>query len=129
MSHLRPVTPQQAGRDYDEELAKRYGGKAQPNSGATPRFKLDCKLGELLVEGKRTTHESYRLTAAELHKALAGAQGPGGAGEIPAMCISMAGFPDDVFVIRGRDLQAMLEGETEVSLAPSKRSAKLSKLA
>jgi hypothetical protein len=118
-------TPQQAGRDYDSELAQRYGGVPQPGSGAGVHFKLDCKIGQLLVEGKRTTHESYRLTAAELRKALAGAQGPGGRGEIMAMAIDMAGFPDDVFVIRGSDLMSILQGEVEVSFAPGKRASKL----
>jgi hypothetical protein len=119
-------TPQQAGRDYEQELAARYGGKAQPGSGATPRFKLDWALNGLLVSAKRTTHRSYRLTAEDLQEALAGAQGPGGRGEIPAMAISMQGFPDDVFVLRGSDLRAILQGEVQVEMAPSKRSSKLS---
>jgi hypothetical protein len=118
-------TPQQQGRDYEAELADRYGGKAQPGSGATPRFKLDWKLGGLLVSAKHTEHESYRLKASDLREALAGTQGPGGRGEIPAMAIRMAGFPDDVFVLRGSDLQAILEGETPVEFTPSKRAAKL----
>lgn len=118
-------TAQQRGRDYDSEFAQRYGGAVQPGSGAGHRFKLDCKLGQLLVECKRTAHESYRLTAAELRKALAGAQGPGGRGEIPAMAIDMAGFPDDIFILRGSDLRAILEGEVDVTIAPSKRTSKL----
>lgn len=118
-------TPQQDGRDYEAELAARYGGKAQPGSGATPRFKLDLKLGSLLFSAKHTRHESYRLTAAELQEALAGASGPGGRGEIMAMAIKMEGFPDDVFVLRGSDLRAILEREVEAMIAPSKRTAKL----
>jgi hypothetical protein len=122
---LRPVTPQQQGRDYEAELANRYGGKAQPGSGATPRFKLDLKLGSLLFSAKHTEHESYRLKAEDLREALAGSQGPGGRGEIPAMAIRMQGFPDDVFVMRGSDLRALLEEEVTASISPSKRSAKL----
>jgi hypothetical protein len=122
---MREKTPQQAGRDYDSELAARYGGRAQPGSGAGPRYKLDCKLGELLIEGKRTQHRSYRLTAAELLKVLAGTQGPGGRGEHGVMAIDMAGFPDDVFVVPGAVMRALLAGEVEAQVAPSRREAKL----
>jgi len=122
---LRSTTPQQDGRDYEHELAARYGGKAQPGSGAGDRYKLDCKIGSLLFSAKHTRAESYRLTAAELREALAGSQGPGGRGEIPAMAIRMTGFPDDVFVMRGSDLRAILEGDVEVSIESSKKSAKL----
>jgi hypothetical protein len=118
-------TPQQAGRDYERELAERYGGTPQPGSGATPRFKLDWKVGQLLVSAKRTKHRSYRLTAEELQEALAGAQGPGGRGETPAMAIRMEGFPDDVFVLRGSDLQQIMTGEVQVTMDPSKRLRKL----
>jgi hypothetical protein len=119
-------TPQQLGLDYEEDFAKRYGGSAQPRSGAGPKYKLDWKLGSLLASLKHTMHESYRLTAAELREALAGAQGPGGRGETPAMVIKMAGFPDDVLVMRVSDLEAMLQGETEVvTFAPSKRAQRL----
>lgn len=123
---LRSVrTPQQQGRDYETELAARYGATLQPASGAGHRFKLDCKLGALLFSAKRTTHASYRLTAEDLREALAGAQGSGGRGEVPAMAIRMEGFPDDVFVLRGSDLRALLEGDVEVAFTPSKRASKL----
>lgn len=122
---MRSRTPQQAGRDYDKELAARYGGKPQPGSGATPLFKLDCKIGDLLVEGKRTKHESYRLTAEELCKAHAGASGPGGRGERMVMCIDMQGYPDDVFVVPGQLMRDLLSGEIEVEIKPSKRAARL----
>lgn len=125
MTRLRSVTPQQEGRDYENSLAARYGGKAQPGSGAGDRFKLDWKLGSLLVSAKKTSNESYRLTAKDLREALAGAQGPGGRGEIPAMAIEMEGFPDDVFVLRGQDLRAIFEGEVELSVEPSKRRNKI----
>lgn len=118
-------TPQQLGRDYDSELAARYGGRAQPGSGAGPRFKLDCKIGALLIEGKRTQHESYRLTAEELRKVLAGAAGPGGRGEHGIMAIDMAGFPDDVFVVPGSVMRALLAGEVDAQVAPTKRAARL----
>jgi hypothetical protein len=121
----RARTPQEAGRDYDSEIAARYGGRAQPGSGAGVRYKLDCKLGELLIEGKRTQHESYRLTALELRKVLAGAQGPGGRGEHGVMAIDMAGFPDDVFVVPGAVMRALLAGEVEATVAPSKRAARV----
>jgi hypothetical protein len=121
----RRRTPQQEGRDYDSELAARYGGRAQPGSGSGPLFKLDCRIGVLLVEGKRTRHESYRLTAAELRKALAGAQGPGSRGEHGVMAIDMAGFPDDVFVVPGQTMRAILSGEVSVEFAPTRRAARL----
>lgn len=118
-------TPQEQGRDYERDLAARLGGKAQPASGATPLFKLDLKLGCLLFSAKHTQHESYRLTAENLREALAGAQGPGGRGEIPAMAIRMQGFPDDVIVMRGSDLRSILQGEVDVELPSTRRSAKL----
>lgn len=120
------ITPQQQGRDYELELAERLGGRPQPNSGAGPRWKLDLKLGSLLFSAKHTVHESYGLKASDLREALAGAQGPGGRGETPAMAIRMAGFPDDVVVMRGSDLLALLEGDVEApAIAPSRRAAKL----
>jgi hypothetical protein len=122
---MRSRTPQQAGRDYDSELAARYGGRAQPGSGAGDRAKLDCKIGDLLIEGKRTQHESYRLTAAELRKVLAGTKGPGGRGEHGVMAIDMAGFPDDVFVVPGAVMRALLEGGVEAQMEPTKRALKL----
>jgi hypothetical protein len=125
MSRLRNITPQQQGRDEDSAMAARYGGTPQPGSGATPRFKLDWKLGELLVEVKTTIHESYRLTAAELRKARAGAGGPGGRGERMVMAIRMEGFPDDVFIVPGETMRAIFEGEVDVQITPTKRAAKL----
>jgi hypothetical protein len=122
---VRRITPQQAGRDYEAELAARYGGKAQPGSGAGDHFKLDWKLGSLLFSAKHTQNESYRLTAAELRESLTGSQGPGGRGEIPAMAIRMAGFPDDVWVVRGSDMRAIFEGDVEVTVESTKRAAKL----
>jgi hypothetical protein len=124
---VRRRTPQEEGRAYEAELATRYGGKPQPASGATPRFKLDWKLAKLLVSAKCTRHSSYRLTAEDLREAFAGAQGPGSRGdEVLAMAIRMEGFPDDVFVLRGSDLRDMLEGDVEVvRFAPRKMSAKL----
>lgn len=122
---MRVSTPQQAGRDYDAELAARYGGRAQPQSGAGPLYKLDCKIGDLLIEGKRTPYESYRLTAAELRKVFAGTQGPGGRGEHGVMAIDMVGFPDDVFVVPGAVMRALLEGKVQAEVAPGKRSSKL----
>lgn len=118
-------SPQQLGRDYEASFSKTYGGKAQPASGATPRYKLDWRGCGLLASLKHTLHKSYRLTADELQETLAGAQGPGGRGEIGVMAIRMNGFPDDVFVIRGQDLRSMLEGEVEVTFAPSKRALRL----
>jgi len=121
--HLRSA--QQEGRDYEGELAERLGGKVQPGSGSTPLYKLDLKLGSVLFSVKHTRHQSYRLTAEELNEALAGAQGPGGRGEIPAMAIRMDGFPDDILVFRGSDLRAILEQDVEVVITPSKRATKL----
>jgi len=119
-------TPQQAGRDYEGDLAARLGGEVQPASGATSLYKLDLKLGVLLFSAKHTKHRSYRLTAEELQEALAGAQGPGGRGEIPAMAIRMDGFPDDVVVLRASDLRSILAREVEVGVIPqTKREAKL----
>lgn len=119
-------TPQEQGRDYEAELAARYGGRAQPASGAGPRYKLDWRLGRLLASVKRTTHRSYRLTADDLLEMRAGAQGPGGRGETPCMVIGMEGVPDDVFVFLGSDLRAMLEGEAPApEFSPGKRAAKL----
>lgn len=119
-------TPQQAGRDYEAELAERLGGHLQPNSGAGPRWKLDLKLGSLLFSAKHTTHESYSLKASDLREAMAGAQGPGGRGETPAMVIRMAGFPDDVVVMRASDLFALLQGDVEPPVVtPGRREAKL----
>ena len=118
-------TPQQLGRDYEKDFPRRYGGRPQPASGATPRFKLDWRGGGLLASLKHTIHRSYRLTADELQEALAGAQGAGGRGEVGVMVIKMDGFPDDVFVIRGSDLRSMLEGDVDVSFTPSKRAERL----
>jgi hypothetical protein len=118
-------TPQQAGRDYELELVQRYGGTPQPASGATARYKLDWKLGKLLVSAKRTKHESFSLKAADLRETLAGAQGPGGRGEHGVMAIDMAGFPDDVFIVPGSVMRALLAGEVEATVAPTKRALKL----
>lgn len=122
----RRLTPQQKGRDYEAELVERYGGRTQPASGATPLYKLDCKIGELLVSAKRTKHESYRLTAAEMRETLAGSEGPGGRGEKGIMAIDMAGYPDDLFVVPGQVMRAILQGDVEVGvITQTKREAKL----
>ena len=122
---LRAVTPQQEGRDYEAELAARYGGTPQPGSGAGHRYKLDWKLASVLFSVKHTIHESFTLKASDLRETLAGSQGPGGRGEVPMMAIKMAGFPDDVFLVRGSDMRAIFQGDVEISVAPSKREAKL----
>jgi hypothetical protein len=123
---LRAVTPQQAGRDYEVELAASVGGEPQPGSGAGDRYKLDLKLGSLLFSVKHTTHESYSLKASELREALEGAQGPAGRGETPGMMIKMAGFPEEVWIFSGSDMRAIFGGEVELEVgSSSKRSAKL----
>jgi hypothetical protein len=120
-------TPQEQGRDYEEELAARYGGRAQPNSGAGPRWKLDWKRGSLLFSAKHTVHRSFRLTAEDLHEVRAGSQGPGGRGERGVMVVRMGGFPDDVFVVPGEVMRELLAGDPEVqsSAEPSRRAQKL----
>lgn len=52
------------GKRRERRVARRFGGRAQPASGALPGFKRDVRsLGEFLMEHKDTKADTYALSA------------------------------------------------------------------
>lgn len=78
------------GKDFERRFVKRYGGRLQPNSGATPFAKLDVGLSRLLCSLKHSREDRYVLTSEVLDEALLGARGTGCA---PVVVVELAGRP------------------------------------
>lgn len=63
---LKKSTPQQMGRAFEKELAKKVGGRLQPASGALPFAKEDILEENYLIQAKATTKQSYILKLEDL---------------------------------------------------------------
>jgi Holliday junction resolvase len=91
--------PDKAGwRKQEKKLAKDFGGKRQPASGATPLpfLKGDISTPELLIEAKSTDKKSYTLHQADLNKLVHQAAENG---KNPVLCLSFHGVTLDFFIV------------------------------
>lgn len=110
----------QAGRDFEADFEREYGGRLQPNSGATPFYKLDVDQLALLWSLKAApTAASFRLTAPVVREAIRACEGPAGRGGIPVIGIRFQEVPD-LAVFRMADAMALARGEIKVDGGHSK---------
>jgi hypothetical protein len=74
-----------SGRKSERRLARQLGGRARPNSGATPGAKGDIELDRVLLEAKSSTGDRIGLDRRWLAKIAAEARA---VGRIPALALS-----------------------------------------
>lgn len=94
-------TPQQRGRDFEEEFSKRTGAKQQPGSGNQHFALMDNEhVGKILWSLKYTDFDSFRLTKDDLKEVQNAVNGPGGVGgdTLPAMAININGLEVTIFI-------------------------------
>lgn len=120
-----PVSPQQAGRDYEERFADRHGFRQMPASGATPRYKLDVGQVEVVASLKLTRNKSFSITAEDLRELDRGAGGPEGRGQLGIIVAMIEGLGEEVAAMRLSDLFALLRGEVQLELRHDVRESKL----
>lgn len=67
---LRHLTKKERSKRSERELAKQFGGKVQPASGALPvaSFKGDVVAGNILFDDKNTVRRSFSVSLAVLEK-------------------------------------------------------------
>ena len=61
-------TPQQRGRDFEKEIARRVEGTVTPASGALWGSKLDIKTDDYLISCKYTEKKSFSLKYSDLEE-------------------------------------------------------------
>lgn len=59
-------TPQQRGRDFEKEIARRVEGTLTPSSGALWGSKLDVRTNDYLISCKYTEKKSFSIKASDL---------------------------------------------------------------
>jgi hypothetical protein len=82
------------GKSWEEEVQRDTGGRLQPNSGATPFFKLDIEgAGSFLISAKATDFLTYPLGAAAMQEVEHALLAPGGLGPgvLPILAIRVRG--------------------------------------
>lgn len=114
-------TPQELGRDWENEWKKTIDGQLQPNSGATAHNKLDVRSKRITWSNKLTTTGTFNLTKALINEANAATVAPGGNGTIPAFAIRIVGVGDFVLLQSDDFLELLYE---EPILQPDKASIK-----
>lgn len=109
-------TPQQRGRDYEEEVAKSLGGEPTKGSGNVWHTKLDFQNVSLVISCKYTEAESLRLTQDSLDEVIQAVDGPGGRGGdvVPGLATRVGG-PDgtDFITLRAVDLIRLLREDAK----------------
>lgn len=117
-------SPQQKGRDYEAEIADRFGGEVVEGSGNQPFAKLDVSGQKILLSCKHTVHESYRLTAEVVDEAIRAIDAPGGLGgdTIPGVAVGIEG-EQDLIVLRLSDFLRIVMDDVKLA-TPSKGEAR-----
>jgi len=110
------------GLEWEEDWAKRIGGKLVSGSGNTFYCKLDVGGRQILWSLKATRGDSYPLSRGELEEATAGARGLGGPGVIPGMAVRIAHF--DTVTLVAEDLISILTAPAEYGIPESKTGAR-----
>lgn len=99
---------QRRSRDQERRAAKRYGGRRQPGSGATPHAKGDVRAAGERRECKFTRAASFALKLDELRKIEI--ETP--AGELPTFEIEFqSGHPHRRYVVVPEWAYLQLKGE------------------
>jgi hypothetical protein len=88
----------------EKRLAKKHGGRRQPNSGALPSHRGDIKRADYLIDLKQTEKMSISVKLEDLVKIMREANGEGLS---PALLIhfeNAKNFPKDWVLIQMSDL-------------------------
>lgn len=106
-------TPQQLGRDWEQEFARRIGATPVKNSGAG-FLKLDVRGAHVLWSLKWSgNNKSIRIEDAWMEEALAAIHGPGGiGGEVaPGIATKTSGF--ELVTLRLADALMLMSDDTK----------------
>lgn len=108
---------QQAGFDFEDEMAKRLGLLPIPGSGSQWYSKLDLKGRMARWSLKHTTKDRFMVTTAFVDEAVAPTQGLSGDGSVPAWLIRLDSNPEyDLVMFRLKDVDG-LEDAIQVTFA------------
>jgi hypothetical protein len=113
-----PTEGQVLGKGWEDDFAKRMGGRLQPQSGSGPFAKLDVGAIKALWSLKATAKRTYSLSMDQLDEAIGAARGVGGPEVLPGMAIRF-GERDCVLLLMD-DLMAILERPEEHAIVMSK---------
>ena len=125
------------GRQFEDLFSKKYSVSKQPNSGATPFYKMDAEGKRLLYSLKATQKKSFRVTEDDLKEVSEAVRGIGGlsADHIPALSFSLVKGdkprPSDptYVVLEMGDLVSLVQEKAEVfQLDKNEKKRQLSKL-
>ena len=73
-SKTKVVSPQQAGRELEKRMERKYAMKRHPASGAMPSWVADLSDDEILVEAKYASGEQHTIKLSVLLDTLHRAQ-------------------------------------------------------
>jgi hypothetical protein len=121
-------TPQEQGRQFEAEFAKRLGATVVPGSGSQWFAKLDVGGKGFLWSLKLTTKKSFRLTTDMLRELTHAVHGPGGKGgrTVPGMAIRIDN--EDWVLLKADDFIGLMREEVKM-VPPTKREEKLERAA
>ncbi len=92
-------TPQEIGREFEEQFAEELGLKLVPGSGSQWHSKLDVKGKGARWSLKATRHRSYSLSCDDLEELAVACYGLDGDGSLPLMAIRLYAEDDPVEVV------------------------------
>jgi hypothetical protein len=120
-------TPQQKGRQWEDEWTGQTEGSQQINSGAVWFSKMDVSDRAFLWSCKYTDKKSFSIKASDIDEVVYAVEGPGGVGidTMPGMAIRIADACDLV-VLRKEDFLRLIQTEVKY-VEPSKQDAKRAK--
>lgn len=120
------MTPQERGREFEDELALEFGLDVVPGSGSQWHSKLDITGKGARWSLKYTEGHSVPLTAVDLYEAVEACEGIGADGSMPLWAIRMEKLfgvcETDFVLLRKEDFRSLAAGELEL-IAPEKPKA------
>lgn len=123
MSNHKKKTPQQAGREFEKQVAKKHDLKLHKGSGNLWYLKLDIGGKEIVFECKWSSSDSITISRAMIQKAQEATRGPGGEGVTPAIIAGSEGLRTPQVILDLNDLIMLLEEKRELFMQ-SKTHAK-----
>lgn len=120
----RKRTPQEEGREFEKEFAKRLGANLVPGSGNQWWMKLDVKGKSFLWSCKYTSKETFAISRGILHEAVRAVIGPGGVGGDVYPGLAVRIVDEDYIIMRANDFYDLVSSGVEI-VAPSRREGKM----
>ena len=96
-------SPQQLGREFEEELADEFGLKQVPGSGSVWHSKLDMQGNNARWSLKFTGNASFPIKFTDIVEALEACYGVGGDGATPIWAARIEQLDQDFIVMRKED--------------------------